>query len=333
MNIKIILSAFLCIILASGCARKEDENIYPSKTIYAMDTVMEIKAYGKNAEKAIADAENIIKKLDADLDLGNKKSEIYKINHNAGTSVSEETGVLIRSALNICYMTDGAFDITIAPLMHLCGFYTKEYKIPQSSEISAALKKVGYKNISFTAENIFVKNGGELDHGGIAKGYLSSKIYDIFDENQVEGRLISLGGNIHTYGTKADGSSWKIAIQHPDKENFVGIVSANNLAVVTSGKYQRFFEKDGKRYHHIIDPATGYPSGNELESVTVVSRDATLADGLSTALLVMGVEKGSNFWKNHEGFEIVFVTKDGVHITEGLEDMYKSEYDFSVIRR
>ena len=327
---KKILLIFACIILMPGCAKQNTE---VSKTIYAMDTVMEIKACGENAEKAVNEAESVAKKLDGALNRGKPGSEIYKINHGDENTVSDETKRLISRALDISIMTDGAFDITVAPITDLWGFYTKEYRIPQNDEIVSALKCVGYNNVFVENENIRVRGGAQLDTGGIAKGFLSSEIYDIFKANGIESGLISLGGNIQTYGNKADGSSWKIALRHPDGEDFTGIIYANNQAVVTSGKYQRFFEKNGEKYHHIIDPATGYPSENGLESVTVVCPDAVLADGLSTALLVMGLEKSTDFWKKHNEFEAVFVTADGVYITEGLENIYESEYGFSVIKR
>lgn len=304
------------------------------KAVYAMDTIMSMKAYGENAEKALEDAEAEIKRLDNNLRRGSEDSEIYKVNAEASAEVSEDTAILVKDALNICSSTGGAFDITIAPVMDLWGFYTKEFYVPDSDEIADALSRVDYKNISADGNVITVSGGSQLDLGGIAKGFLSERIKAIFKENGVTSGIVSLGGNVQTIGGRPDGAAWRVAIQNPDDDTYIGSLSVTDKAVVTSGGYQRFFERNGVIYHHIINPKTGCPSASGLKSVSIVSDNGTLADGLSTALFVMGLDKGTEYWRTHDGFDVVFLTDDNsIYITDGLECVFESEYDYSVIKK
>ncbi|MDO5398048.1 MAG: FAD:protein FMN transferase [bacterium] len=341
MKISSLLFAAVCAAALSACTSADvrdntnrDNTNEVSKTVYAMDTVMTLKAYGENAETALKDAEEEIKQLDSSLRRGNPESEIYKINANGSEEVSEETAVLISDALEICKSTEGAFDISIAPVMDLWGFYTKEFNVPAKEELSHELSRVNYENISVDGNVVSVSSGTQLDLGGIAKGYLSGRIMDIFKNDGVESGIISLGGNVQTLGTKTDGSEWKVAIQNPDDDTYIGGVSVTDKAVITSGGYQRFFEKDGKIYHHIIDPKTGCPADSGIKSVSIVSDNGTLADGLSTALFVMGLEKGTEYWRSHSGFDVIFMTDDNrIYITEGLKDVFESELEYSVITK
>lgn len=335
MQIRSLVAATVCAAMLSACSASNMADITDEaeKTVYAMDTVMTLKAYGENAEKALEDAEREIVKLDSALGRGNTDSEIYKVNAEKSAEVSEETAGLVRDALDICSSTDGAFDISIAPVMDLWGFYTKDFYVPSADELAQELTRVNYKNISADKNVISVSGNSQIDLGGIAKGYLSDRIMDILRSDGVESGIISLGGNVKTLGKKPDGSDWRVAIQDPDdEEEYMGILSVSDMAVITSGNYQRFFERDGVMYHHIIDPSDGYPADTGLASVTIVSDDGTLADGLSTALYVMGLEKGMEYWKNHDGFDVMFVTEDKeILITKGIEAIFESPYEYSVI--
>ena len=167
-----------------------------------------------------------------------------------------------------------------------------------------------------------------MDLGGIAKGFTSSRIMEIFKKDGVTCGMVSLGGNVHLLGTKQDGSAWRVGIQDPDNTNdMLGVLEASDCAIITSGAYERNFEKDGVTYHHIIDPATGKPSNSGLTSVTIVSKDGTLADGLSTSLFVMGKDKAIAYWKQHaDEFDTILVDKDrNVYITEGIADGFEPD--------
>ncbi len=331
MKFKQLISIFLLSALLSSCSATEKQ---AEKTMYAMDTVMSLKAYGENADKAVLAAEEKINYLDRLLRRKSEDSDIFAVNTNGSAAVADDTAELVKRSLEICHLTGGSFDISVAPVMDLWGFYDKNFYVPSPDELSDALKSVGYENITANGNDISAKNNAQIDLGGIAKGFASSKTADIFKEFGVSG-IISLGGNVQAVGTKPDGSLWCVAIQAPEEENsYLGTVSVSDTAVITSGAYQRYFERDGKIYHHIIDPKTGYPADSDLTSVTIVSPDGTEADGLSTALFVMGLDNACEFWREHEGFEAVLADKDNrLYITEGLSDIFESDRPYTVIKR
>lgn len=332
MKLQTITAALLAALSLVSCAVRVTEDEKHSETVFAMDTVMELTAYGHNAEKALAEAKAEALRLDALLTRGGSGSEIYTLNKNGSAQVSEETAALVRSALDISTATDGAFDITIAPIMDLWGFFTKDFRVPSDEELQAALASVDYKNVGVNENTVTLSGNSQLDLGGIAKGYLSRKIIDIFRENGVTSAIVSLGGNVHCLGKKTDGSLWRIAVQHPDGEGFIGTLSASDTAVITSGGYQRYFEQDGQIYHHIIDPKTGISAHSGLKSVTIITPDSTRADGLSTAVYVMGPENAADLWRGDRSFDMVLMTDDNkVYITEGIKNSFTSELELNII--
>lgn len=309
-----------------------------TQDVFAMDTYMTVTAYGKDATAAVDDAIAEIKRLDALLSTGDENSEIAQLNVNKSAVLSEDGGYLVERAIGLYDMTDGAFDIAIYPVMQEWGFPTKDFKVPEDTTLKELLTLADVSGINYdttTREISFAKDGMEIDLGGIAKGYTSSRIMQIFDEYDIESGLVNLGGNVQTYHTKTDGTKWRVAVQSPeDDSDYIGVLDVSDKAVITSGGYERYFEQDGKIYHHIIDPATGYPADSGLKSVTIISDDGTLADGLSTSLFVMGKDKAAEFWKAHsDEFDFVLLTDDDkMYVSEGIADDYTSDYDYEVIR-
>lgn len=301
-----------------------------------MDTVMTVTAYGNNSEGAVKAAENEINRLDALLSIQNENSEICKLNSNKSMNVSKDTLALIKRADEINALTEGAFDITTEPLSRLWGFYSGlQNRVPTQNEIDSALKNVGVEHIKIDGSFISLDENTAIDLGGIAKGYASASAAQILEENGVSSALISLGGNVRVVGSKPDGADWSVAVTDPDDNSKqIGVLSLSNTAVVTSGGYQRYFEENGQIYHHIIDTETGYPAKSGLKSVTVVSEDDTLADALSTALFVMGLEKSSSLYsKNSLTFGAVFVTDNNeIYITDNLENRFSSQKEYEVIK-
>ena len=264
-----------------------------------------------------------IQRLDNLLSIGKEDSEISKLNKSGSAALSDDTAVMVAKALDLYKSTGGAFDITVLPLMELWGFTTQEYYVPTEDEIQSTLQRVGADKLTWdeSTKTLTLGNKQEIDLGGIAKGFTSSRIMEIFKKDGVTCGMVSLGGNVHLLGTKQDGSAWRVGIQDPNNtDDMLGVLEANDCAVITSGAYERNFEKDGVTYHHIIDPATGKPSNSGLTSVTIVSKDGTLADGLSTSLFVMGKDKAIAYWKQHaDEFDTILVDKDrNVYITEGI---------------
>lgn len=242
-----------------------------SRDIFAMDTYMTVTAYGEHASEAVEKAETEIKRLDGMLSTGNENSEVYKLNQNGEAVVSDDTAYLYERSEKIYKQTKGVFDISIYPVMDAWGFTTENYRIPAEDELSALLKNVDASKIQYDkkTKKITLPKNVKIDFGGIAKGYTSSRIMQIYKKCGVTSGLVSLGGNVQLLGAKPDGSAWKVAVESPDEDgNYLGILLAKDKAVITSGGYERYFEKNGKNYHHIIDPSTGYPAENGLTSVT-----------------------------------------------------------------
>ena len=194
--------------------------------------------------------------------------------------------------------------------------------MPSEEELKDKLSLVDASKISIEEGEVsFEKDGMQIDLGGIAKGYTSSGIMDIFDDYGVESGLVSLGGNVHLKGKKQDGSPWKVAIQNPDEtQDYLAVLEAGDVAVITSGGYERYFEEDGKTYHHILDPETGYPADSGILSATVVTADGTLADALTTSIYIMGTDEAIEYWKaSEDDFDMILYTDDGkLYVTEGI---------------
>ncbi len=316
-----------------------DEEAEVSKDLFAMDTYMTLTAYGEHAQEAVDKAAERVEELDALLSTGDENSEIYQLNQSGEATLSEEGGYLVERALELYQKTDGAFDIAIYPVMQAWGFPTQEYHVPDDATLKEKLALADASKVNYdkdTRKISFDQDGMEIDLGGIAKGYTSSQIMQIYQDCGVTSGLVNLGGNVQALGCKTDGSKWRVAIQSPDDtEDYLGILEIENQAVITSGGYERYFEEDGVTYHHIIDPATGYPADSGLISVTIVSDDGTLADGLSTSLFIMGEEKAAQFWReNSDEFETIMETSDGkLYVTEGITDSLTTDMDVTVIEK
>lgn len=324
---------------ASSTASSDAADASSSRDIFAMDTYMTVTAYGPNAETAVDQAQQEIERLDALLSIGEKTSEVAQINANGGGTLSEDTTYLLERSLDLYDSTNGVFDIAIYPIMDAWGFTTGNYTIPSDETIESLLPLTDANDILYDKDSAsisFAKDGMKIDFGGIAKGYTSGRIADIYRECGVTSGLINLGGNVQVVGTKTDGSKWRVAVQSPEAEDdYLGILSTANRAVITSGGYERYFEQDGMKYHHIIDPSTGHPANNGLVSVTIVSADGTLADGLSTSLFIMGKDKAAEYWRAHsDEFDTILEDEDGVlYVTEGIADDFTSDHETNIIKK
>ena len=309
------------------------------RDVFAMDTYMTVKAYGSNGDAAVDAAVDEINRLDALLSTGKKDSEIGQINANNGGQLSEDGAVLMERSLELYKSTNGAFDVAIYPVMKAWGFTDGNYQVPDADTLKATLELVDPSLIDYDKETStvsFKKDGVQIDLGGIAKGYTSSRIMDIYKEKGVTSGLVNLGGNAQVFGTKPDGSLWRVAVQSPDSEDeYLGVLETKDKAIITSGGYERYFEKDGVTYHHIIDPSTGYPADNGLISVTIVSADGTLADGLSTSLFVMGKDKAIDYWRAHsDEFDMILLTDDEkLYVSEGIKDSFTSDREFEIVEK
>lgn len=315
----------------AGEQNSSDSSQEYTSDVFAMDTYMTLTAYGENAQEAVEAGIAEIQRLDDLLSTGKDTSEVAQINANGGGVLSEDTDYLVKRALDIYQSTNGAFDISIYPVMQLWGFTTGNFAVPSESDLAAKLALVDAGKIILSEENgqasISLPEGMEIDLGGIAKGYTSGRVMDVMKSYGIKSAVINLGGNAHVLGNKTDGSQWKVGIQDPEDENgYLGGVSVTDKAIITSGGYERYFvdEDTGVKYHHIIDPKTGYSANNGLISVTIVSADSTLADGLSTSLFVLGTEDAITYCEEHcaeDGFDAIMEDEDGkLYITDDIYD-------------
>lgn len=308
---------------AAAKAASADASSSQSTELFAMDTVMTLTAYGSNAQAGLDAATKEINRLDQLFSISSETGDIYRANRDGEGDLSADSASLLQSALFYAAQTNGLFEPSIEPVMRAWGFTTKNYRVPSEDELQELLSHVDYKKVQLSGSHVKLPAGMQLDLGGIAKGYTSARVIDVFKESGVTSGIISLGGNVQALGTKPDGSRWRVGIQDPNNLNDTfAIVEVADEAVITSGTYQRYFEQDGKIYHHIIDPRTGYPSDSGLTSVSIISKDGTRADALSTSLFIMGADAAADFWKAHrDEFDTIMMDKsDTVYVTAGLAD-------------
>jgi thiamine biosynthesis lipoprotein len=308
----------MSMLLLGACAPAEATTEY-----YALDTVCTQQVKGDRAAEATATVNQMLSRITRELSI-NEGSYYYEVNKNAPqpAELSSEAAQLVSEALRIADETNGAFDPTIGPVSTLWNI-SEEPRVPSAEEIAAALPLVNYRDVTVEANNVsLAKAGMMLDLGGIAKGYAADLAVQIYDEYGIDSAILNLGGNVYVYGEREGGSAFRIGLRDPlgAQNEYAAIISVQNTSVVTSGVYERFFESGGKTYHHLFDPETGYPTDNRLLAATVVCENSTKADALSTALFVMGIEKGLAFAEQTDGIEAVFFTDNQeIYVTSGLE--------------
>lgn len=311
---KVLSVLLLLCLLLTACS-----NDGPAETeLFAMDTYMRIRVWGD--DDPLNDAVDEIRRLEKLFSVTNETSEVYALNQNGTASLSGETAEILSQAVALSVRTGGAFDPTVYPLVSAWGFTSDTPQIPTREELNALLPLVGTEHLSLTGSSAVLTGGAQVDLGGIAKGYTAQKCLEVLSQRGLQTAMLSLGGNVQTLGSKPDGTAWVIGIADPEEpsEAIATLTFTGSMAVVTSGGYQRYFDSDGTRYHHILDPETGMPAETGLASVTVLTQDGTTADALSTALFVMGMEKAVDFWSESDDFEAVFITQDGkILATEG----------------
>ncbi len=300
-----------------------DDIVELNSSFFAMDTYMTLRVYGVEADSVMTDSEALVHKVEADISKTIEGSDIYNLNSSNGEiiEVSQDTADLLQDAIDYSEKTGGTFDISVAPLVTLWDVGGGRTVPPSQSEIDELLGSVGYERIQI--DGTLVDMGGtNVDLGAIGKGHMSDLLDDFIREHDnVTGALFSLGGNVGIVGTKPGDLPFVVGIRDPNGEmyDFLGHLSLTDTFVVSSGDYERFFEHEGVRYHHIIDPQTGYPSESDITEISIICTDGAYADALSTALFIMGSEATMQYYNEHKDFEAVIVTKDGkITVTDGL---------------
>ena len=311
--------ALACALNLTGCASAQQKK--ETTVGFYLDTVITLTAYVDDAA-VLNDALEECGRYERLLSRTVEGSDVWRINHAGGkpVEVSDETVELLETARQVSVLSGGMFDVTIAPVSTMWDFTSGAAVVPDADAIAAAAKLVDYTKVKTDGNQVAIPEGMMIDLGGIAKGYIADAVKDYLEDRGVKSAVLSFGGNIVTIGLKPDGSPWKVGIQDIDRPTGEYMLVSLNFggSTVTSGIYERGFEADGVYYHHILDPATGWPVQNELASVTIFSESSMWGDALATAAFTLGTEAGTKLIEGLDGVEAVFIARDrSVSATSG----------------
>jgi thiamine biosynthesis lipoprotein len=322
------VAAFAATLVVVLLVRAHFSDPVQKRTRFIMDTYCTIQAPGgSEVIPAINRALDRMTELDNKFSIFNKKSPVYAFNEYNTPITDPEIVKITKDMIYAAEKSEGLLDLTIVPLEEVWGFYTGGTPhLPRPEEIKEAMKKVNYRNIIIKEGKVTKKYPWvKIDFGTIAKGYAVEEAGIVLINNGIKSALIDGGGNIEAIG-RYKGKPWKVGIKNPRGEGVIGVLDAENLAITTAGDYERYFEKDGVIYHHIMDPYTGYP-GKKMISVTVVSPSSLTADTWDTALFLLGKEKALKLASELNGVECILVTPDGkITYSKGLEKYLKQDY-------
>lgn len=337
INILLYIVFLLFPVLLIGCSSESPR----VETEFVFGTTCSITLYKGYSQVSFDMVFSRMREIEGKMSVTIPDSEVSEVNKKAGLEavpVSEETFFLISKALGIARETGGALDISVGPLVSEWAIGSEDAHVPSERRIQELLRFVGYEGIILDSEKrtVFLEEEGmKIDLGAIAKGYAADEAVKLLKKEGFSKGIIDFGGNIVVFGSKKNKSPWRIGIQQPagNRGTYFGIVQIETGAVVSSGTYERFFIQDGVKYHHILDPGTGYPSRNELDSVTIITDAAVDADGYSTAVFVLGLEEGYSFVESKNDIDAVFVTKDrDVYLTSGVTDRFiQSDADYPIV--
>lgn len=331
--ITIIISLFL-VIGVTGCENSsESVTSEPlSRLELFMGTAIKVTLYNGGSEEILDKVFDRILEIENLVSINKENTEITNLNENAGikpVKLSETSYEIIKKGIHYSQISQGGYDVTIGPLVKLWSIGLPQAKVPNNDEIEKTIKAIDYSKVIMNDETkeVFLSEPNMmLDLGSIAKGYVADEVVNILKEEKVDQAIIDLGGNIYALGLKNGDTNWKIGIQNPfdSRGEVVGVLEVSNKSVVTSGIYERFIEKDNVKYHHILNPKTGYPFETTIAGVSIVSDKSIDADALSTLVFTKGVEEGLEFVESLENIDAIFITNDKeVYTTSGLKDNFK----------
>ena len=315
-------------VLVCGCTGKHKPI---RQTELALGTVCSVSLFDISKQALLPASFSLISQLENKISRNIPDSEISDLNRNAGLSpvvLSQPVFQLLTMAQKYSILSEGMFDVTIDPVVELWGIGTDHAAVPPADKLEHALSLVDYRTLELDPDKstaYLPRQELSVDLGGIAKGYIADQVREFLVSGGAEGGIIDLGGNILAFGKKPDGSVFRIGIQDPfgGRGSTIGVVTMEEGSLVTSGIYERYFEQDGKKYHHIFDVRTGYPVENNLAGVSIVTRESAAGDALSTAVFALGLEKGMALVERTGGVDAVFITRDKeVYISSGLKDSF-----------
>ena len=333
-RLTISLLLIFSLTILGGCSKDNKSTEPLSRSEVLMGTVVTVSLYDSNDEAILDKVFNKVKDLESILSINENGTLVDKINEEAGikpVKVDDDTYNIVKKGIEYSNLSNGLFDISVGPIVKLWNIGLPEARVPSQEEIDEKLPLIGYSDIEIddTNKTIFLKRKGMMiDLGSIAKGYAADEISRILTENNVNSAIIDLGGNIYAHGIKPSGQDWNIGIQNPfsTRGDIIGVLKVKNKTVVTSGIYERYIEKDGVKYHHLLNPNTGYPFENNIAGVSIITDKSIDADALSTTVFAKGLEGGLKFVETLPNVDAIFITKDNkVYITNGIRDSFTLE--------
>lgn len=337
----LLFSGFILVLL-TGCNLMADEATLLEtpydQTEFLMGTYVSLRVYDEGKEYVLEEAFDRVEALADKITVNEPGSEMDAVNDAAGEeamAVSEDVFPLIALAAEYSAIENSGFDYTIGPVTDLWRIGFDDARVPESEEIEAVLPLVDHSKVELDSENrtvFLMEDGMKLDLGAIAKGYIADEVKNVFQENDVTTAIIDLGGNVVVMGDSPnrDTGGFNVGVQDPfdNRGSYVAALNLQNQSIVTSGIYERYIEKDGEIYHHLMNPETGYPFENNLASVTIISDHSIDGDALSTAVFGLGLEEGLAYINDSEDVEGIFITKDNdIYTSEGLFDNFSLTND------
>lgn len=324
LNKKSLIAIILCAVIVFGIVSYDFISGKSSceKTSVAMGTVVTVKLFGFGAKNDLDKIETEINGLENSVLSWRKEgSDVYRINKGSGTqvSVSPDTVKIIGQCIDISDDCGGVFDITIGNVTKLWDFGGNNQRLPSDDEIKTALGSVGYKNVSISGNAVQIKKGQSLDLGAVGKGFVCDKIKELLDKGRTKSAVVSVGGSLLIYGNR----TFSVGIVNPDNDKqSMGTLKLKDTCVSTSGNYEKYFEQNGKRYHHILNAKTGYPATSEFKSVTVVCESGLISDALSTVCYIAGYRKSVEILKKFDAEAVFIFNNNAVRVTDGLSGKF-----------
>lgn len=324
LNKNSLIAIILCAVIVFGIVSYDFISGKSSceKTSVAMGTVVTVKLFGFGAKNDLDKIETEINGLENSVLSWRKEgSDVYRINKGSGTqvSVSPDTVKIIGQCIDISDDCGGVFDITIGNVTKLWDFGGNNQRLPSDDEIKTALGSVGYKNVSISGNAVQIKKGQSLDLGAVGKGFVCDKIKELLDKGRTKSAVVSVGGSLLIYGNR----TFSVGIVNPDNDKqSMGTLKLKDTCVSTSGNYEKYFEQDGKRYHHILNATTGYPATSEFKSVTVVCESGLISDALSTVCYIAGYRKSIEILKKFDAEAVFIFNNNAVRVTDGLSGKF-----------
>lgn len=324
LNKKSLIAIILCAVIVFGIVSYDFISGRSSceKTSVAMGTVVTVKLFGFGAKNDLDKIETEINGLENSVLSWRKEgSDVYRINKGSGTQVSvlPDTVKIIGQCIDISDDCGGVFDITIGNVTKLWDFGGNNQRLPSDDEIKTALVSVGYKNVSISGNAVQIKKGQSLDLGAVGKGFVCDKIKELLDKGRTKSAVVSVGGSLLIYGNR----TFSVGIVNPDNDKqSMGTLKLKDTCVSTSGNYEKYFEQDGKRYHHILNATTGYPATSEFKSVTVVCESGLISNALSTVCYIAGYRKSIEILKKFDAEAVFIFNNNAVRVTDGLSGKF-----------